>query len=613
MPTDAFATLQELLAGQYLLERELGRGGMGVVYLAREARLERAVAVKVLPRELGVNPELRERFLREARTAAHLSHPNIVPIFRADEVGGFAFFTMAFIEGESLAERLRTRGPLPAAEAVRVLREAAWALAYAHARGVVHRDIKPENIMIERGTNRAIVTDFGIARDQLASSLTAEGMVLGSAHYMSPEQAAGDQLDGRSDLYSLGVVGFQILSGRLPFEAEQAASVMAQQVTRQAPSLAAVAGEVPGALAAVIDKCLRKAPPERYATGEALAEALDAALQAAGAAVSRASADEIVASGQARAIWQRAAELQAEAATRLQARYRDPAGPGVDAAAGAPTGGYRLRDVELSALEAGIGPEFVAMAIAEHPGGDAAGTPALSAGQDLLLSRMLGVRDRSISVSRSIASPPKAVLEAIGRVFTVHPFSLKLRDTVGGHPLDGGVLVFEVPMLRSGQVVLNESSTISMFSYRMTQIELDQLNVVLRPVGSPAASCEVTAYGDLRAGLLRNWRADRWISGVAAAAGAAGGTAIGLLSALSLGPLATLTAAGGAALLGGISLAWYRWLYPHALRKSREELDRLLAAVEANLRAASVFGSPPPSQPPPRLSKGGGDDLLTMI
>ncbi|MBC7791053.1 MAG: serine/threonine protein kinase [Anaerolineae bacterium] len=611
MSADAFAPLQELISGQYVLERELGRGGMGTVYLARETRLDRLVAVKVLPRELGANPELRERFLREARTAAQLSHPNIVPIFRADEVGGFAFFTMAFIEGESLAERLRARGPLPPIEAVRVLREAAWALAYAHARGVVHRDVKPENIMLERGSNRAVVTDFGIARDQLATSLTLDGWVLGSVHYMSPEQAAGDNLDGRSDLYSLGVVGFQILSGLLPFDGVEAASIMAQQVTRQAPSLASVAGDLPRALASVIDRCLRKAPSDRYPTGEALAEALEGALQSTVSLSSVRGSNEMVATDQARAIWLRAAQLQTEAAKRLQVRYRNAATAAADAPK-TPTGGYRLKDVELAAIEAGISQEYITMAMAERSPGDSATAATLSTAQERLLSRMLGTRDRSVSVSRTIRGSPRAVLEAIGRVSTVHPFSLKLRDTVGGHPLDGGILVFDVQMIRSGQVILNETPSLSMFSYRMTQIELDQLNVVLRPLGSPADSCEVTVYGDLRKGLLKNWRMDKWISSLAAMGGGASGTALGV-AALSLGPFAVLTALAGGAVFGAGSLSWYRWLYTHGLSRSREELDRLLASVEGDLRSVSVFGSRSPQANPHGLPRAMENDAPSTL
>jgi len=250
----SFADAQDVLDGQYQIERELGRGGMGAVYLAREVRLDRRVAVKVLPRHLGANPELRERFLREARTAAQLSHPHIVPIFRADEVDGVAFFTMAYIEGENLAERVAARGPLPAAEAVRVLRETAWALAYAHARGVVHRDIKPENIMVER-----------------------------------------------------------------------------------------------------------------------------------------------------------------------------------------------------AASEAGIGADYVAMAVAELavPAPITRNAAEVTEREERMHTRMLGTSERTLSASEVIRASPRVVLETIGREFTVAPYSLRLLDTVGGHPLDGGIMVFDVPLLRA--------------------------------------------------------------------------------------------------------------------------------------------------------------------
>ncbi|MEO8451300.1 MAG: serine/threonine-protein kinase [Gemmatimonadota bacterium] len=601
MSTEGFGALQDLLAGEYVLERELGRGGMGVVYLARESRLDRLVAVKVLPRHLGANPDLRERFIREAKTAAQLSHPNIVNIFRADEVGGYAFFTMAFIEGESLADRIRARGPLSPAEAVRVLREAAWALAYAHARGVVHRDVKPENIMLERGTNRVVVTDFGIAHDESASSITEDGMVLGSVYYMSPEQAAGDDLDGRSDLYTLGVVGFQILTGRLPFEADRAVSVMAQQVTRQAPPLASFSPNIPTSLASVIDRCLLKDPSDRYPSGEALAEALQMALEAAGPALALGSGSawgaEVVGTEEARAIWLRAAQLQAEAATRLQERYREPTLE-ESGATPAPTGGFRLKDVEIAAIEAGIAPEYVALAMAQRPTGEAIGTRELSSAQEHRLTRMLGTRDRSISVSRVIRARPKAVLEAIGRVFTVHPFSLKLRDTVGGHPLEGGILVFDVPLIRfrSDQMVGNRGRAYTLFSYRLTQIDLDRLNVVIKPLGPPAEACEVTAYGDLRRGLSKNWRIDKWITGVASLGGAGAGAAVGL-SALASTAVAALAATGGAVVFGAAALGWYRWLYRSTLGKSRAELEKLLAAIDADLRAASVFGIAPSGDP----------------
>src|SRR5215208_3288009 len=193
-PDTLFLDFQRALAGQYSIERELGRGGMGVVYLAREVRLDRPVAIKVLPPALAARGDLRERFLREARTAARLSHPNVVPIFDVDEAGAFVYFAMAYVDGETLGERVRARGPLPAHEAARVLREAAWALAYAHARGIVHRDVKPDNIMLERGSGRVLVMDFGIAQVAADGAVTGEGLVMGTAQFMSPEQAAGEPL-----------------------------------------------------------------------------------------------------------------------------------------------------------------------------------------------------------------------------------------------------------------------------------------------------------------------------------------------------------------------------------------------------------------------------------
>ena len=269
-----FIALQSALAGHYSIERELGRGGMGAVYLAREVQLDRPVAIKVLPPALATRDDLRARFVREARTAAQLSHPNIVPIFRVDEIHEYACIVMAYIEGETLTQRVRARGPLAPAEAVRVLREIAWALAYAHARGVVHRDIKPDNILLERGSGRALVTDFGIAHVQTASALTEVGQVLGTAHYMSPEQAAGEPLDGRSDLYALGVVAYFVLSGTLPFDGPTMQSVLAKHLTQQPPPLPRAAGGVPKALADVVERCLAKDREHRFPSGEELAEAL---------------------------------------------------------------------------------------------------------------------------------------------------------------------------------------------------------------------------------------------------------------------------------------------------------------------------------------------------
>ncbi len=274
-PSAEFLDLQAALAGEYSLQRELGRGGMGVVYLARDVQLDRDVAIKVLPSHLARTTEARERFLREARTAAGLSHPHIVPIHRVSESHGFVFFVMSYVEGETLGERLRTRGPLAPADASRVLREVAWALAYAHGRGIVHRDVKPDNILLEAGTGRALVTDFGIAhggRDPI--DVTDPGKIMGTAHFMSPEQAAGEPVDGRSDIYALGVVGYLAVSGRLPFEAPNVPALLLKQATEEAPNVTRAAPGLPSALGAVIDRCLARDSAERFADGEALAEAL---------------------------------------------------------------------------------------------------------------------------------------------------------------------------------------------------------------------------------------------------------------------------------------------------------------------------------------------------
>ena len=274
-PSGEFLELQAALAGEYSLQRELGRGGMGIVYLARDVHLDRDVAIKVLPSHLARAAESRERFLREARTAAGLSHPHIVPIHRVGEAGGFVFFVMSYVEGETLGERLRTRGPLPPAELTRVLREVAWALAYAHGRGIVHRDIKPDNILLEAGTGRALVTDFGIAQGGAhAGPATDPGMIMGTANFISPEQAADEPLDGRSDIYALGVVGYLAASGRLPFESTNLPALFARQLSEDAPSVLRAAPGLPPALAATIDRCLARDPDGRFPDGEAMAAAL---------------------------------------------------------------------------------------------------------------------------------------------------------------------------------------------------------------------------------------------------------------------------------------------------------------------------------------------------
>ena len=245
-----------------------------MVYLAHEVALDRPVALKLLPPTYAAEPALRERFLREARTSAKLSHPNIVPIHAVAEVEGFVFFAMAYIDGQTLGERVRDRGPLSPRETVGVLREVAWALAYAHAEGVIHRDIKPDNILLERDSGRALVTDFGIAHVSHEPGTAGGGEVLGTAEFMSPEQATNEDVGVGADIYSLGVVGFYTLTGKLPFEGSSATEVLAKHLTQPAPPVASVAPEMPARLAHAIDRCLRKSPTDRFTDGGALAEAL---------------------------------------------------------------------------------------------------------------------------------------------------------------------------------------------------------------------------------------------------------------------------------------------------------------------------------------------------
>jgi eukaryotic-like serine/threonine-protein kinase len=278
--SDEFAALSARLGERYLIERELGRGGMGAVYLARDRRLDRPVALKVLPPEYAAVPELRERFLRETRLAAGFSHPNIVPVFAIEETDDVLAFAMGFVEGESIASRVARDGPLSRRDAVRLLTDVSYALAYAHGRGVVHRDIKPDNIMIERATGRALVMDFGIARaiTPVADKpgLTRVGEVVGTPEYMSPEQASGDSVDGRSDLYSLGLVAWFALVGRTAVTGESTQRILVKQLTETIPPLASVRTDLPGALCDVVDRCCAKEADDRFPHAEAVVEALDA-------------------------------------------------------------------------------------------------------------------------------------------------------------------------------------------------------------------------------------------------------------------------------------------------------------------------------------------------
>src|SRR6266508_3584712 len=273
------ARLAEALGDAYTIEGEIGRGGMGVVYRARDERLQRRVAIKVLPPELAFQRDIRERFTREAQTAARLSHPHIVPIHSVGEGAGLVYFVMGYVDGESVAARIKRRGQLPADEVRRIMKETADALSAAHAVSVIHRDIKPDNILLEGTRGRVMVTDFGIAKavsQTSGSTLTGVGVAIGTPQYMSPEQAAGErEIDGRSDLYSLGVVAYQMTSGELPFNAPTVAGILMKQITEPAPVLHESRSDVPEDLSLAIARCLEKDPSQRWPTADALRRSLE--------------------------------------------------------------------------------------------------------------------------------------------------------------------------------------------------------------------------------------------------------------------------------------------------------------------------------------------------
>lgn len=363
MTTPIESSLRDALSTQYEIDREIGRGGMGVVYLARDVRLDRPVAIKILSPHLSGDAELRERFLREARTAARLSHPNIVSIYSEGEADGRPYIVMQYVRGASVAEKVRDSGAVEPASGAAWLRDVALALGYAHSLGVVHRDIKPENILIDASYQKAMIADFGIARVNEASRLTATGQVLGSVHFMSPEQVTNGPLDGRSDLYSLGAVAFFMFSGRLPFPSDAVGAVLVAHVNTPAPRLRDVVPEIPAALAAIVDRCLRKDPARRYQTGEDLAAAFDSA------AISAADSDAtIIGEAEAAELWKRASELQADAIARGTVSGESPTGSVPLLPRRTAVDGYKLGDAKAAAIEAGISQKYVALALGEIRG-----------------------------------------------------------------------------------------------------------------------------------------------------------------------------------------------------------------------------------------------------
>jgi serine/threonine protein kinase len=274
--------IENAVAETYTIENEIGRGGMAVVYAARDKKLRRIVALKVLPPDLAFRADVRARFVREAQTAARLNHPNIVPIYGVDERDGLVYFAMSLIHGETLATRLIRESRPPIAFVESILIQVADALAYAHTAGVVHRDIKPDNVLIDEETGRATVTDFGIARAlEGGSRLTQTGIAVGTPAFMSPEQATGErEIDGRSDVYSLGIMGYLMLTGRLPFEASSTPAMLVKHVSERPRPLRDFRPDAPPALSAVLERCLAKVAEDRWTAAE-LRDAIKAAASGA--------------------------------------------------------------------------------------------------------------------------------------------------------------------------------------------------------------------------------------------------------------------------------------------------------------------------------------------
>jgi tRNA A-37 threonylcarbamoyl transferase component Bud32 len=268
-------SLQRSLAGEFAVEREIGRGAMAIVYKATENELNRTVALKVLPPSAPVSRQVAERFKREARLAASLDHPNIIPVYRVGQAGSTHFIAMKYVDGRGLDEILESQGPLPIPVVLHVMRAAIAALAYAHRQGIVHRDVKGGNIMVDRD-GRVMVTDFGIARAMEDASLTATGSVVGTPFYMSPEQCAARRIGPQSDQYSIGVVAFQMLTGFVPFNAETLPGIMHHHFYSPVPDLSASRRGIPPALMTIINRALSKKADHRYPTTDAMLAAVDA-------------------------------------------------------------------------------------------------------------------------------------------------------------------------------------------------------------------------------------------------------------------------------------------------------------------------------------------------
>ncbi|HEV8411902.1 MAG TPA: bifunctional serine/threonine-protein kinase/formylglycine-generating enzyme family protein, partial [Gemmatimonadaceae bacterium] len=272
--TDLARRLGVALGDGYAVERTLGEGGFAVVFLVRDLALKRKLAVKVLSPDMITSKSVLERFRLEAETVAQLSHPNIVPLHFIGQQDDLLYLAMQCVDGGSIGDRLKRDGMLAVDDAVRVMREVASALEHAHRRGVTHRDIKPANVLIDAESGRSLVTDFGIARSPDTKGLTATGVMLGTPAYLSPEQVTGEAIDHRVDIYALGVMAYEMLAGRVPFEGATPTAAMMKRLAGPPEPVSALRREVPAELAAVINNCLAADAAERYQSAGDVVRAL---------------------------------------------------------------------------------------------------------------------------------------------------------------------------------------------------------------------------------------------------------------------------------------------------------------------------------------------------
>ncbi|HVF39758.1 MAG TPA: serine/threonine-protein kinase [Gemmatimonadaceae bacterium] len=559
-----FSEIAAAISAQYQLQSELGRGGMGVVFLARDLRLDRLVAIKMLLPHIANDEKVRERFLREARTAASLAHPNVVPIHRADEIAGHAFFVMGYVHGASLAGHVRARGPLPPIEVAGYLEDVAGALHAAHLRGIVHRDVKAENILIDESARRAMVTDFGIARVAQGAPLTATGAVLGTVHYMSPEQVLGEGLDARSDIYSLGVVAYYAMSGRFPFEHESPSAIVVAHVTKPPTPLIDMAPGVPRQLATLVDRCLEKNPANRFASSEALlrslqqldfqdddwAEDTNELREPAALPDLEDPPSGLFSETQAQAVWDRAARMQAN---------MDPGEtPSPRSLPVSETSGYRADVVRDAGREAGIGTGYVDKALA-----------------DVALS------------SRGVATIPGG-----GQASTTPAHGEVVRDNTGGaNPWAGEAKMIEFEASLDGELPERDFDTV-IEAVRRALGDVGVVSGVGRSMSwsssDPQRKIQVSVQArdgrtNIRVGERLSSLAGGVFGGVIGGGGGAlGGSSIGAVMGATGNPVFAFTAAAG---IVGLSYGVARVIYIQVVRRRKRQLSDLTSKITADVRA----------------------------